>query len=201
MQQVPEAPFRDRKGQSYTWLDVQRILYARLRKRYAATVSDVILEDVAADVIVDLITYWQQRDSSSRDGFLVLEFAIFRGVRQARDYVHAYVRTNQREVLAGYTDLSAGDADEDWESQGFTVIDPDPTGDEVVEELDYTNRARRMLSELSDEDLKDWATNLLTSDSERAQAEREGVTQQSIHDRRTVRRTRARRLATKYGLV
>jgi hypothetical protein len=201
MQRVPDAPFRDRKGREYTWLDVRRVLVARLRKRYGASVNDDIIEDASSDAITDLLDYWQTLASSKKEDRLVLEFALRRGLHRAKEAIHRYVQLNRQEVLAGYTDLSAADADEDWEDENFSVIDDDPTTDEVVEDLDFTSRARRMLSELSDADLADWAATLLSGQGQRTQARRLGVNQSSISRANAARRETARLLAPKYGLV
>lgn len=182
-------------------MDVRRLLAVRLHNRYGPTVVEDIIEDAASDALTDLLTYWQRLPSSQREENLVLEFALRRGMHAAQAAMHRYVQTNQIEIRSGYADLSAADADEDWEGQGFSVVDPDPTADEVAEELDLRSRARRMLGDLSEAELADWAANLFTGETEEHQARREGVSQQAISRRRLRRASTARRAAPKYGLV
>lgn len=191
-------PFVASDGTRHDWLTVQSHITRILRRRFRS-VDDEILADATQEALLDLMGYWQFLDSSSQAEGLRLSYALMRGCRFGASKVFAMVNQRRSEQPFPFRD---GESDEDpFDAFEYALVDPDPTPEEVLEESDLTERARRMLDGLDRAELADWFNNLLTPETEREQAEREGVARNAIHERRSLRRTRAREGARKYGLV
>lgn len=190
-------PFVASDGTRRDWLAVQTHITRILRRRFPG-VDNEILADATQEALLDLMGYWQFLDSSSQANGLLLSYALMRGCRFGASKVFAMV--NQRRMESPLP-FKNGEADEDpFDAFEYMLVDHDPTPDEVLEDADLLERARRMLAEMPAAELSDWFNNLLTPETEREQAEREGVNHNAIHARRVLRRTRAREGARKYGL-
>lgn len=194
-------PFVARDGRRHGWLDVQTHVQRILRTKFPR-VEREILADATQEALLDLLGYWQFLPSASQEAGLSFHYALLRGSHTAATKVFAMVGQRRAEVPTAFGGgLSEDDDEESWDAFEFLLVDPDPTPDEVLEECDLTERARRMLAEMPADELEDAFNNLLRNETEREQAAREGVSQQSIHERRGVRRRRVREGARKYGLV
>lgn len=193
------SPFGER-----TWLDVRKAVARKLGRRFPR-VSGEVLDDALGDVVVDLIAYWQGLASSvSEDTDRNFYFAVKRGVWRGTTVLIERFRLGSIEVLhhlPAELDGGCDDTDESPASWQSSFVDPDPTPDEVVEELDAAERARRVLEELDSVELEDWFRSLLSGESERDAAKRLGISRSAYRDRRDVRLRRARRLAVKHGLL
>lgn len=202
MQRIPDQPFLGKDGVRRGWVDVQTHIGRLLGTRFPYVDED-IREEAIASAMLRLLTYWQYLASSSTEDGLTFGHALHYGTRYARTMMHEEIAHRSSRVTGyfhGVSEHAFGDTDDIDVSMDY-VVDPDDPFDEVIGGLDETERVRRMLLTLPPEELEDYMRNLLTPLTEREQAQKEGVTQQSIHERREVRKKRATKLARSYGLV
>ena len=192
--------FVARDGRRHGWLDVESHIKRILRTKFPR-VEREILADASQEALLDLMGYWQFLPSAGQGAGLDFHYALLRGVHTAATKVFAQVGQRRMEVPTAFgTGYADDESEEDWDAFEFTLVDPDPTPDEVLDDGDLIERARRMLSDLDPEELADWFNNLLTPETEREQSDREGRAPSTIHERRTVRAKRVREGARKYGL-
>lgn len=204
MQRIPSRPFIDNKGVAQGWSNVQEVIELHLRRRFPGVDYD-IREDAIATAMLRLLTYWQFLASSkSKEDIDKLTFvlAIIYGERFAVTSIFSELSRRKSEV-AGYFNGGVDNEDDvdDSSAREFDIVSTESSLDELVEDDDYVERTRKMLLALPSAELEDYMRNLLTPLTEREQAQKEGVTQQSIHERREVRKKRATKLARSYGLV
>lgn len=199
---IPEMPFVARDGRRHGWLDVQTHIQRILRAKFPR-VEREIRADASQEALLDLMGYWQFLPSSHKETGLDFHYALLRGSHFAATKVFAMVGQRRMEVPMAFDGHDAYHEEDDVIEMDVAHrrVDDDPTADEVIEEIDLTERARRMLAEMSPTELEDAFNNLLSGETEREQAEREGVNRNAIHERRGVRRRRIREGARKYGLV
>lgn len=192
------SPFGERD-----WNDVRRMVARRLRRRFPRLGSD-IMEDVMGEVMVDLVGYWQGLTSSlSEDTEQNFTYAVMRGTWRGVEEVGKFFGRRDHEVP--FSAFTVED-DDDGHTEGYyieQVPDPNPGPDELVCEADLSERAREVLADLPETELRDWFENLLSTEgvTEREAARRAGVSQTTYRERRARRLRNARAHAVKYGLV
>lgn len=165
------------------------------------------LEDVLGDVLLDLLGYWSGLDSSRQEnGYFSFRFAIQRGCWMGKRKMWEAQRYNAKHTRISFSDDADWDEDENGEPSRFTdvyrdLIDEDPTPESVVEELDDAQRAHAVLAGFTPSELEDYFDTILTDESQSAVADRLGVSQSAISQRRSVRARRLKDSAVKFGLV
>lgn len=194
MAQIPQCPF----GDEHTWLDVQSHVSRKLRAKFG-DLDPEMLHDVLGDVLVDLLGYWTNLPSSKQtDGSFCFDFAITRGSWMGKRKVVEHYRLNEKEHRV-YFGLTLDD-DDNAEYPDDMMTDPDPTPEEVILALDETERARKMLANLADEDLERYF-DLLSGETIRDSARRNGISKSNQGRRVVEARAHLRDSAARYGLV
>lgn len=208
LQRIPEQPFTDRAGRPKSWADLQNTIHSLLVNRFPDVqhFSPEVIEDALGNAMMRLMEYWQFLDSSHRGDELNFNYAQLYGTRLAKTLIAGEMA--QRRFTLPWSSFGDDQQPRDgrptdetaWEVLERLAFSPYLTPEEIAINNDEIERSRHVLEDLSPEQLHDWFKNLLTEESEREQAATEGVTQQSIHERRVVRRRHAQRLARNYGL-
>lgn len=196
MQQIPEAPLVDKNGDLRSWTEVQSYVSRFVNVSYPRVDEDIREESVAT-AIVQLLTYWQYLASSSTEGELTFGYALLYGTHKAKEWIRTELQRRNREVVGFF---NGGVADED-DGREFDIPVDGPSVEDEVLERELHGQARELLAALPPEELEDFFHNLLTPLTEREQAEKEGVGRNAIHERRVVRRNKARRLAIERGIL
>ncbi len=180
-----------------------------LLTRYARTVDRDIIEDAVSDAVLDLVAYWQGLQSSqTATKQLNFGYALQRGVRFGAQSVLTEVRRREMFVATGGRDgFTAGNDSFGWtddEMQGVDVLtsiaDPSPGPEELACEADEVERVRRMLADMSGDELAD-CFELLEEGSTRELAERLGISHVAVQKRQRKAAARLRVRAENYGLV
>lgn len=195
-----DAPF----GNGYTWLDVQSQVERKLRtEKFAGLVlEDQLMEDILQDVLVDLLGYWVTTPGAVRyDGCLSFTAAVDRGANVGARELIRHFKRNEDEMPFDASPRTVGEYDIDNDVFIHDVAGSDPTPDAVLEELDFTSRAHRLLAELPADELEDYFDNLLSGESVRETAERVGVSHMTVQRKRVEQKRTIQEHARRYGLA
>lgn len=186
----------------HSWADLRSEVTARVRSRYRQVPLETV-EDAVSEAVSDLLEYWVWLPSSVVDGNPNLTFrgALTRANHKASEYI---LRELNRPDSVTFTDLQAELDDPD--AEGFNdyldglMADQAPDPGEGAEEDDLKARARRMLDDLSEEELESWGASYFNGETVRECEARTGVSRSVIDRRRQVGLARLRERAHEYGI-
>lgn len=193
-----QSPFAEK-----TWLDVRRKVGRELYRRFSGSLTEDQYEDVLGEVMVDLIGYWQQLPSSKleqSDPARNYSFAVRRGVWRGCSEVMAVLNRQRVEQPAPGIPGSYGEDGETVEDPWESVADPGPLPDELAEQLDETERARRALAALEPGELHAFFEYLARDESERDCARRLNLSRAGVQYRARRARCALRERAGTFGL-
>jgi RNA polymerase sigma factor (sigma-70 family) len=171
------------------WNDVRMSIKRHIQRKWRNMPPEDV-EDAVSDAITDLFDYWLHLPSSVDDSNPAKNFAyaVRRGTWVAGGSLvwrfHEYAGVVSEVFLNQLIEADVDGTSLEKFAHYHQLEDPAPQPDDVCVEAENMARLQRAVNALSEDELNKWFRSFMGGETAREAADHEGVTHQSITERR-----------------